>query len=179
METQERQYVLDNLGASETRLLQLTEGLTPEQWSFRESPERWSIAENLEHCILVENGIAAVIAGALQSPSHPEKRAEVAGKEKHVKGVGDPRGREIVAVEALRPTGRWGATDELRAEMRRVRARSVAFATETDAELRDHFYPHQAMGDLDCYQWLVVMSQHGERHARQIEAVKASPGFPL
>ena len=178
MRTQERQYVLDHLGASETRLLELTEGLTAEQWHFKPAPARWSIAENVEHCILVEKAIGGLVIRTLEEPAAPEKRALVAGKEKHVKRVEDSRGREIVAVEPLCPTGRWADTDELRAELRRVRARSTAFATETEANLRDHFAPHQAMGDLDCYQWLVVMSQHGERHAKQIEAVKASPGYP-
>jgi hypothetical protein len=45
MEIQERQLVLDQLASSEARLLELVEGLTPEQWSFRETPERSSIAE--------------------------------------------------------------------------------------------------------------------------------------
>ena len=178
METQERHYVLDHLGASETRLLGLTDALRPEQWHFKPAPERWSIAENVEHCILVEKAIGALVIRALGEPATPEKRASVARKEEQVKRVDDARGREIVAVEALRPIGRWADTDELRAELRRVRARSTAFVTEAEAELRDHFAPHQALGDLNCYQWLVVMSQHGERHAKQIEAVKASAGYP-
>ena len=178
METQERQYVLEHLGASETRLLELTDGLSAAQWQFKENAGRWSIAENLEHCILVEHGIDSVIKRALGSPAQPEKRAGAPRKERAVESACDSRGRELVAVEALSPAGRWTDGAALRAELQRVRARSVAFASETEADLREHFFPHQALGDLDCYQWLVIQAQHGERHARQIEQIKRDPAFP-
>src|SRR5271163_580232 len=42
IETREREFVLEQLSASEARLLGLVEGLTPAQWSFREDAERWS-----------------------------------------------------------------------------------------------------------------------------------------
>jgi hypothetical protein len=63
-------------------------------------------------------------------------------------------------------------------EFEKARERTVRFTAETDADLRKYFAPHQAFGDLDCYQWLIVMSLHGERHARQIEEIKADPAFP-
>ena len=186
METQERQYVVEHLGLSEARLLQLTEGLTPEQWQYKEAPGRWSIAENIEHVILVEHAIGAGVRQALASPAEPEKMAAVRPKDAPAKGADNAAGRKIVAMPQLRPTGRWreapdsgpNAEPELRVELRKVRARSLAFAQETESNLREHFFAHQALGDLDCYQWLIIQSQHGERHAKQIEAVKASPGYP-
>ena len=35
-----------------------------------------------------------------------------------------------------------------------------------------------ALGELDCYQWLLVLSLHGSRHAQQMEEIKAAAGFP-
>jgi hypothetical protein len=64
------------------------------------------------------------------------------------------------------------------AEFRATRAETRAFVVGLEGDLRGHFFAHVALGDLDCYQWLVVMAQHGERHARQIEQVKADPGYP-
>ena len=186
METQERQYVVEHLGASEARLLQLTEGLTTEQWRFQAEPGRWSIAQNVEHVILVEKAIGAGVRQALASPAEPEKMAVTRPKDAHAKGAGNAAGRKIEAMPQLCPTGRWSeapepgpnAEPELRAELRKVRAQSLAFAQQTESNLREHFFVHQALGDLDCYQWLIIQSQHGERHAKQIEAVKASPGYP-
>jgi hypothetical protein len=63
------------------------------------------------------------------------------------------------------------------AELRKARARTLAFAAVTAADLRGHFFPHIAFGDLDCYQWLVVLGQHGTRYALQIEQIKGRPGI--
>jgi len=178
METHERQLVMEQLASSEARLLELVDGLTPEQWSFRETPERWSIAENIEHVIAFEEFITGVIAKVMEGPAEPDKKALAAGKEHLVLGLANARSIKFNAREVVRPVGRWPDTNELIAELRKRRALTFAFAAETQADLRDHFFPHIAFGDLDCYQWLVVMSQHGARHALQIEEIKAHPAYP-
>ena len=174
---QERQFVIDNLNSSEQRLLELVNGLSRAQWHFHESPERWSIAENVEHCILVEGAVTRVICAALNHPAEPEKKVAAPAKEPFVLGVAG-RVRKLEALEALRPTGRWPDAEEMVRKLRTLRAQSLAFAQQTDADLRNHFLPHQALGDLDCYQWMVVMALHGARHAAQIEAIKADPNYP-
>lgn len=178
MKTHERQLALDELASSERRLLELVDYLTPAQWCFRESPARWSIAENLEHLVLLEDFIAAAIAKAVEGPVQPEKRVFTAAKDPLVFGLGASRSTKLNAREAVRPTGRWPDTTELVAEFRRVRSRTLAFAAETDADLRSHFFPHIAFGELDCYQWLVVLGQHTARHTSQIEQIKADPAYP-
>jgi hypothetical protein len=75
METHERQLVLDQLTSSEGRLLQLVNGLTPKQWTFREASERWSIAENIEHLISFELFVARAIAKAINAPAEPDKKS--------------------------------------------------------------------------------------------------------
>jgi len=178
MEAHERRLVMEQLASSEARLLELVDGLTAEQWGFRETPERWSIAENIEHCILLERFILGAVVKALEGAAEPEKKALARGKEPLVFGVGTSRDMKLNARQVVRPVGRWPDTAELVAELRRTRAGTVAFAAETQAELRDHFFPHIAFGDLDCYQWLVVLGQHGARHALQIEEIMADPAYP-
>ncbi len=65
------------------------------------------------------------------------------------------------------------------AEFHTRRAETVEFAESTQADLRSHFFAHVTFGDLDCYQWLVVMGQHTLRHVAQIEEIKASLEYPL
>jgi hypothetical protein len=179
MEAHERQLVLDQLASSEARLLELVDGLTTAQWSFRETPERWSIAENIEHVILFEYFITGVITKVLSDPAEPDKKPLSAAKEHLVLGLADARNTKFNARESVRPIGKWADTTEMIAELRKTRARTLAFAAETQAALRDHFFSHIAFGDLDCYQWLVVLGQHAARHALQIEAIKADPAYPV
>jgi hypothetical protein len=179
MEMHERQLVLHQLVASEARLLELVDGLTAEQWSFRETPGRWSIAGNIEHLILFENFIMRVIEEAIEGPPEPDKTAFAAAKEHLVFGLANARHTKFNARESVRPVGRWPDTIELIGELRKTRARTIAFAAETQADLRDHFFPHLAFGDLDCYQWLVALGQHGLGHALQIQEIKADPNYPV
>ena len=178
MEERERQVVMDELASSEARLLELVRGLTEEQWSFREAPERWSIADNIEHLVVFEGFIRSAITKTLEGAAEPEKKAEVGAKEPFVLGIANGRSNKLAARPIVCPTGRWPDRNELVSELQKTRAVTVAFAAETEAKLRDHFFPHISLGDLDCYQWLVVVGQHSTRHAFQIEEVKANPAFP-
>ena len=178
IDAEERQFVLEQLEASEARVVAATEGLSEAQWSFREGPERWSIAENVEHLILLERFIRGAVERALGQPAEPEKCAAVAEKHSRVMGLVDVGGQRLNAREVVRPTGLWPELDAAVAEFRRERAETIAFARGTDADLRTHFFPHISFGDLDCYQWLVALGTHAMRHVKQIEAIKSDPRFP-
>ena len=180
IEARERKAVVDALRISEARLLELVRGLTEEQWRFRESPERWSIAENVEHLILFEGFIrSAVIRALVGAAASEERRAEVRAKESQVMGLAQVQpGQRFKARSATTPTGRWMDCDAMVAELRSERATMIAFAKETNADLRGHFFAHITFGDLDCYQWLVLLARHMERHALQIAQVKADEKWP-
>jgi hypothetical protein len=179
MQTHERQLVIDKLKSSETLLLSLVKDLTPAQWNFHESPHRWSIAENIEHLVVFEHFMTEAVAKSLQAPQEPDKKHDAPAKEPHVLAIAGTRdSAKLIAREAVRPSGRWPDPAVLVAEFRKVRAQTIAFATDTQAHLRDHFFPHISLGDLDCYQWLVLLGQHSYRHALQIEEVKSAPAYP-
>jgi hypothetical protein len=180
MEVHERQLVVDQLTASQARLLELVNGLTPEQWTFRPAEGRWSTAECLEHVMRVEKRILGIIEKKLGSqanddaPAHDRVRVDDALV---ARAVPDRTNRRE-APEPVRPTGQWPDPNELLAEFRQTRLRTTEFAAATQGDLRRYFLPHMALGELDCYQWLLVLSLHGSRHAQQIEEIKASTGFP-
>ncbi len=178
MHPHERQLVLDQLATSETRLLALVAGLTPQQWNFREGPDRWSIAEVLEHVVVFENFLKGVISRTLTEEPQPEKKPLAPAKEHHVFEIATNRTSRFTAREAARPTGRFPGPAEIVGEFLKTRAETVAFVEQIDGDLRSHFFAHVALGDLDCYQWLIVLAQHGSRHALQIEQIKADPAYP-
>jgi hypothetical protein len=178
MTGEERQVVLDLLDSGEGRLLELTAGLSAAQWCFQETPERWSIAGNIEHVVVFENFILGVVRDLLQQPAEPEKAAGVAVKESLVMAIGHARERKIVARDAMVPVGRWTDMAEMMEEFRRTRERVRRFAAETNGDFRSHFFAHRSLGDLDAYQWLLVVGQHRLRHALQIQEVMGHPGYP-
>ncbi len=161
--------MVEGLASSEARLRELTNGLTPEQWHFREAPELWSVADNLEHLALFEGFILGKINEALALPPEPSKKAAAIPKESLVLDLANTRDRKLQAREAVRPTGRWSDPAVLLNQLHEARSRTIAFAAETEADLRSHFFAHIAFGDIDCCQWLIVLAQHSFRHAQQIE----------
>ena len=178
MNDTERAFVVEQLRTSEARLLALLDGLTAEQWAFREGPERWSIADNLEHLIVFERFIRGAVLTTLESEAEPEKMAAVGAKLPAVMKIAESRGTRIEAREGLRPTGRWHDTGAMISMLQQERAKTIAFAETTDAELRCHFFAHLLLGDLDAYQWLVLMAKHTERHVLQIEEVLRDSRYP-
>jgi hypothetical protein len=182
MQQQERQLVVDQLAASRDRIQALAGGLTAEQWRFRPADGRWSIGECLEHVMRVEGRVLGLIAKKLDEDApQPEKQLPAAQRDERDALVSRSLldrtvGRQ--APEIARPTGEWANGDQLLAEFRKARQRTTEFATTTQGDLRSYFHPHASFGELDCYQWLLVLSLHGARHAEQMEEVKAAPAFP-
>jgi DinB superfamily len=171
----ERAVILKNLAESRDRLRATTQGLSKTQLAYRAAPGRWSVAENIEHLAVVETGIFSMIEKGLEAPSDSSKRSAMDDPGL----IADVAGRitRFPAPEFLVPTGRWGE-DELLPQFDAARKRTQQFAAATEADLRSHFLPHPIMGELDCYQWLLLMAAHCDRHCTQIEEVKASTGFP-
>jgi hypothetical protein len=178
MEATERQLVLKHLAESRNRLLQAVDGLSAEQRTFRTAKDRWSVADCVEHITVVEGFILNTIHQVIQAPPEPAKKAEVVGQEQIILERVPSRLTRVKGPERVMPTGRWPAFDELCRQFEATRERSVRFAAETQADLRNHFFPHPILGQFDCYQWLLFLGMHCERHVRQLEEVKADPAFP-
>jgi hypothetical protein len=178
MNADERSFVVGELAASVARLVEVVNGLTSAQVNFRTGPDRWSIAEVLEHLVVWESFMLGAVQGALEGLAEPEKQASAAAKEPLVLGLATSRDKPLKAREAARPTGRWTDVGVMLAEFRVRRGRTIEFAESTHADLRSHFFAHVTFGDLDCYQWLVVMGQHTLRHVGQIEEIRRDGAFP-
>jgi hypothetical protein len=178
MNEKERQALLDEFAASRTRLLGLVEALTPEQWRFHPAAGRWSVGDCIEHVTAVETRILRAIGKQLERPPEPEKRPQAEGKDSLAKDWISDRTKRIEAPEPVRPKGNWEDPNQLLAEFLAARERTIQFTSATNGDLRNRFFPHIALGEIDCYQWLVVLSLHAGRHAQQIEEIESHPAFP-
>lgn len=177
MTSAERERVISYLNESRQNLLNAADKLSPTQLQFKPAPDRWSVAGCIEHIILVEDRIMQRISGTLQQPVDEFKRSAFEGRDEALVERVIDRTERAQAPEAIHPTGRW-PHDRLLPEFELVRGRSLDFAAKTDAELRRHFAPHPRLGEFDCYQWLLMIGAHGERHRAQAEEVIASADFP-
>jgi uncharacterized damage-inducible protein DinB len=170
----ERSRVALYLAETRENLVRSTQNLWRAQLQFKPAPDRWSVAECLEHIIVVESLILNNIEKTLQQASPSSKRAM---SDDEIMSTVVNRSFRVKGSERLMPTGRW-SHDQLLSEFDAVRKRTSDFASSTNAPLREHGYPHPMFGQFDCYQWLLAIGGHGERHRIQAEEVIADAGFP-
>jgi hypothetical protein len=172
----ERSLVTESLKASEAQLLLLLEPVHDGQWTFREREERWSLAENLEHLILFELFIRKIVAKILTEPARSENLPTV--EDAHVLALREVGETKLKTRDIALPKGALGDPDKLQKHFQRERAKTIDFARTVEGDLRAHFFAHLILGELDAYQWLLLIAQHTERHIAQMKAVMSAPNFP-
>ncbi len=173
----ERELALQNLADSRERLLRMAHGLSRDQLHFCPAPDRWSVAECLEHIVTVEARLLERIQTTLEKGPDSSRRSALEGRDDALVAGTVARELRFQAPEILVPSGRW-PDDRLLPEFEAARQKSRDFAASTQADLRSHFFKHPALGDLDLYQWLLMIAAHCDRHRAQSEEVIASGGFP-
>ncbi len=170
----ERDHATKYLEKTRESYLHTACSLSRDQLHYKPAPDRWSVAEALEHIIIVEGRVLGLIEKTVQQAPNALKNAfedeslvcRVVTRVDHLKGP-----------DVLMPTGRW-PEHRLPEEFEAVRRRSLEFAGSTKADLRQHGFPHPIFGELNCYQWLLLIPAHCERHLAQAAEVMAEPGFP-
>jgi hypothetical protein len=169
------------LEGSRQAFLDATKGLSPAQWNFKAGPDRWSIAECAEHIALSEEFIFGVVTKqVMSSPASPEKRDAVKGKDEAIIKMLQDRSHKATAPEPIDPAKHKLSAEEAVKQFLASRARTIDYIKTTQDDLRDHFFDHPvpAIGTLDAYQWIMLISGHSRRHTLQILEVKADPNFP-
>jgi hypothetical protein len=176
----ERDRAIAEFEGSRQAFLDATKGLSPEQWKFKSAPDRWSVAECAEHIALSENFIFGVISNITKSPTTPEKRDAAKGKDELILKIMQDRSHKATAPEPIDPVKRPMSPEDSMKLFLESRTHTIEYVKTTQDDLRDHFYDHPApaVGTLDGYQWLLLISGHTRRHTAQILEVKADPNFP-
>jgi uncharacterized damage-inducible protein DinB len=177
MTSAERERAVAYLAETLDNWARTAQGLSRAQLEFRPSPGSWSVGECIEHIIVVESFVLSSMEKAVQGAADPSKSNAHQGRDEALLQKIASRATRVQGPERLAPTGRW-PHDQLLGEFEAARKRTSGFIASTNAQLRQYFFPHPMFGDLDCYQWLLLIGAHGERHRAQADEVMASPDFP-
>jgi hypothetical protein len=73
------------------------------------------------------------------------------------------------------PSGKFADVKESFAAFRTLRATMLELARGTSEDLRGRALVE---GNMDVYQWFLMISSHAQRHILQIREIKESPGYP-
>ena len=179
---EERDRAAAELKGSKKAFLDATKGLSPAQWNFKPAPERWSVAECSEHIALAEGFIFGLVSEKImKAPANPEKRDAAKGKDELIVKILQDRSHKATAPEPIDPAKHASMTLQESIKLfQDSRAHTIEYVNNTQEDLRDHLFDHPvpAIGTLDGYQWILLISGHTRRHTAQILEVKADPNFP-
>jgi uncharacterized damage-inducible protein DinB len=173
----ERAYLLEQLEQSKKGVLESIAGLSDAQWAFKPAPNVWSIQECAEHIILAESYFFDAAQQALKTSAVPRPETSNAGQDQKLVAAVKDRTTKRKAPEPLVPSARFATPDDAVRAFTQVRDKSIAYVKSTDDELRIHVSKGPA-GDLDAYQFLLLMAAHSARHTEQIHSVQADPDYP-
>ena len=172
----ERAELVDLLNKSEKEFLDAVESVSDAQWTFKAGPDRWSIGEVAEHLVLAEAGLFSTATKSLAAPADDKWTATV-GKTELLKRALPNRTTKVDAPQEIRPRGDL-TRGQVMARFKEQRARTTAFAQETEAPLKTHTAPNPFFGPINAHQLLLYIPLHNLRHDQQIAEVKTAPDYP-
>lgn len=172
----ERERLTRYLAETHDQVLRTVRGFSDRQLDFKSVPDRWSISENVEHMTIVHNLVQDYVEQVIASPAS-SKESAWKGRDDALLDHIRSRSTPLKVPEIGCPKSQW-AHDELFRRFEAIRSRMSEFAATTNAPLRSFCFPHPVFGEKDCYQWLLGMGAHCERHLAQIHEVTLSADFP-
>jgi hypothetical protein len=116
--------------------------------------------------------------GAMKAPANPEKRADIKWTDEDVmKNITD-RTNKVKTSTPLEPqnTGFKGLGEAV-SSFKETRERLIGYVNITKDDLRNHVTT-LGPGSFDCYQVLLFIGAHSNRHVEQMKEVMADPNFP-
>jgi phage pi2 protein 07 len=168
----ERQRLLAHLLMTESWLVSEVTGLSKAQLAFKMTPDSWSITDVVEHLAIAEPQYWQRVQDSMKQPPTTEKlEATDAG----ILWYGIDRTNRARTGEARVPHGQFPGVTESLASFRKLRASMTDYARITKDELRTR---KLLEGNMDVYQWFLMISTHSQRHILQIREIKAHAGYP-
>ena len=171
--TGERQRLVAHLEMTERWLSSEVDGLSPAQLTFRASPNSWSIKDVVEHLAIAEPQYWQQVQASLKSPITAGYKPETT--DAAILWYGVDRTQRTQTGEARVPDGRFKTAADALASFTALRATMLTLARESQDDFRGR---KLIDGNMDVYQWFLMISTHAQRHILQIQEVKADKKYP-
>ena len=169
----ERQRLIAHLQMTEDWLVGELEELSDAQLTFKMTPESWSIKDVAEHLAIAEPQYWTNLEASMKEPVKSGWKPEATDEQMLWYGI--DRTNRTTTGEARVPTGKVKDVREPLDKFLKLRATMREYATKTTDDLRSR---KLLEGNMDVYQWFLMISTHSQRHILQIREIKADPKYP-
>ena len=171
----DREHLLVHFEMTTQMVAELVQGLSPAQLEYKASPDRWSIREVVSHLAVAEPDYWRDLQKALRAAPDMNTKKSVATDAEILwygidRVVHTKTGGGHEKVETYKDLGTaLGKFQALRATM-------IEYIKTTSDNMRPHSFGDRQV--IDCWQWMLEISTHAERHIQQIREIKNDPTFP-
>jgi hypothetical protein len=168
----DRQRLVAHLEMTEAWLESEVAGLSEAQLAWRPSAEAWSVKDVVEHLGIAEPQYWKQLRDSLEAPANGYKPEAT---DAAILWYGIDRTNRTKTGEARVPDGRFKNASEALASFRKLRATMLEQAKTSQEDYRGR---KLIDGNMDVYQWFLMISSHSQRHILQIREVKEMDAFP-
>jgi hypothetical protein len=160
--------IFENLARAQNELLRAADAIPADRWKTRPAEECWSAGELVGHLITIERAIIGRTDRVLRKPP---KEVPFFKRFHLPMAVAESRLFRLKTPIPLDP-GIVREKEDMLAELRRVRERTLAFMEETmNRDLSKYRMPHPFLGSLNTYEWFQLIASHEIRHTKQMREI--------
>lgn len=166
------------LKETEKGVLASIKGLSEAQLTYKPAADKWSVEDCMKHIAATEMGLWKMTEGTISGTANPEKRSDIKMTDEDVMKNIENRTKKVKTFPPFEPQNTGFKTiEDAIISFKENRGKLIDYIKETEADLRNHVAT-LPVGSFDCYQMILFIGAHSNRHMQQIEEVKADPGFP-
>ena len=174
MTDRDREHLLVHFEMTTQMVAELVHGLSPTQLEYKAS--RWSIREVVSHLAVAEPDYWSEIQKALKAaPDMKEKKS--AATDADIMWYGIDRVVHTKTGGGHEKVDTYKDLGEALGKFQTLRATMIEYIKTTNDDLRAHSFGDYGQV-IDCWQWMLEISTHSERHIQQIREIKNDPNFP-
>ena len=171
----DREHLLVHFQMTTQMVGELVRGLSPAQLEYKATPDRWSIREVVSHLAVAEPDYWRDLQKAVKAaPDMKDKKADATDADIMWYGIDrvvhTKTGGGHEKVDTYKDMG------EALTKFQALRATMIDYVKSTNDDLRAHSFGDKEV--IDCWQWMLEISTHAERHIQQIREIKNDPKFP-
>ncbi len=175
MSNEDREHLQVHMEMTTQMLAEQVRGLSPAQLEWKASPDRWSIREVVSHLAVAEPDYWRDLQKALKAaPDMKDKKASATDAD--IMWYGIDRVVHQKTGGGHEKVDTYKDLDTALGKFQALRATMIDYIKTTDDDMRAHSFGDREV--IDCWQWMLEISTHAERHIQQIREIKNDPKFP-
>lgn len=175
MSKEDREHLLVHFQMTTQMLAEQVHGLSPAQLEYKASPDRWSIREVVSHLAVAEPDYWRDIQKALRAaPDMNGKKS--AATDADILWYGIDRVVHTKTGGGHEKVDTYKDLGQALGKFQALRAVMIEYIKSTNDDMRAHSFGDREV--IDCWQWMLEISTHAQRHIEQIREIKNDPNFP-